>query len=313
MHPDDRPALAAFHAAVLAGQEAELECRVPGFDGTTRWVWTRGTPRREDGRLFSDGISTNVTDRRELAEQREQLFEQQRDQVERLQELDRMKDGLVAVVSHELRNPIGVIRAYADLLLDSTNLTTADRHNAGVIDRTAGHLTRLVEDLLDLANLDAGHIAVELQSISAAQLLTEAVDDRRADAEAKQISITTSFDAHLPLNADPDRLRQVLDNLLGNAIRYTPAEGSVTVCAVAAGDQVAISVTDTGIGIPEDQYPKLFSRFFRATNATKYSSKGSGLGLAVSKAIVEAHGGTIAARTEPGGGTTFAVTLPAGG
>jgi signal transduction histidine kinase len=244
--------------------------------------------------------------------ERELLFRRQQEQVERLQELDRMKDGLVAVVSNELRHPIGVIRAYTGMLLESTGLTNEDRHNAGVVDRTAALLTRLVEDLLDLARLDAGHITVEPQPISAARLLADAVDARRADAETKQIRITTSFDDHLPLNADPERLRQVLDVLLSNAIRYTPAEGSVTVCAVAAGDQLAISVTDTGIGIPAEQYPKLFSRFFRAGNAVRQSSKGTGLGLAVSKAIVEAHGGTITARPEPGGGTTFAVTLPAG-
>jgi signal transduction histidine kinase len=312
VHPDDRPGLAAFHTTTAASRPAELECRIHGFDGVTRWVWTRATPRSEDGRRFLDGISTNVTERREVAEQREQLFRQQQEQVGRLQELDRMKDGLVAVVSNELRDPIGVLRTYAEMLLDSTTLTTEDRHTAGVVDRTAAHLTRLVENLFDLARLDAGQITVDPQPIDAARLLAEAVDGRRADAGSKQITVTTSFDARLPVNADAERLRQVLDNLLGNAIRYTPAEGSVTVCAVAAGDQLAISVTDTGIGIPADEYPKLFGRFFRASNAARKSTKGTGLGLAVSKAIVEAHGGTITARPEPGGGTTFAVTLPAG-
>ncbi|BEL03333.1 hypothetical protein Q0Z83_015240 [Actinoplanes sichuanensis] len=301
VHPEDRPLFVGFHETVRTGQAAEVEVRVIGFDGVVRWVWTRATCRHDDGRLFVDGICTNITERRELADQREQ-------HVVQLERLDRMKDELVAVVSHELRNPIGVIAAYTEELLDDPAL--AGRRELQVIERSSAHLLNLVQDLLDLARLDAGHDTIDPRPVTVARLLREAVQAHQPSAATANVTITADL-APVPIvDGDAGRLRQVLDNLLSNAVKYTPAGGTVTVTSRDDGDTVTITIADTGIGIPAEQYPKLFTRFFRASTATSRGIKGTGLGLAVTQAIVTAHHGTITARPRPRGGTEFVVTLP---
>ncbi|MBG0822969.1 PAS domain S-box protein [Planomonospora sp. ID91781] len=296
VHPEDLPAYTAFDEKVNTGIPAQVECRVIGLDGAVRWIWIRSTPRREDGRLFADGISTDVTERHRLAEER-----------------DRMKDELVALVSHELRNPVGAIRGYVEMLVDTPGLTGTQRMFADVIDRTSAHLLDLVDDLLDLARLDAGHIAIDPRPVSLARLVRQAVDDHRAAAAARHLTVATDLAPHPPVHADPVRLRQVLDNLLSNAVKYTPDGGAVTVGL--GGDDAdraaVVTVADTGIGVPAEEYPQLFGRFFRASTAQEAGIKGTGLGLAVTRAIVEAHGGTAAAAPRKGGGTVFTVRLPA--
>ncbi|GAB3848004.1 ATP-binding protein [Dactylosporangium cerinum] len=311
VHPDDVKEFSGFSASVAADQPAEMEVRVLGFDGVTRWVWTRALARREDGRLFLDGMSSNVTERRVLAEHREELLAEQRQQVERLRELDRMKDDLVALVSHELRNPIGTILGYAEIIGDEPGVSDEVRRYGEVIFRHSSHMQQLVDDLLDLARLGSASLAVNPRPLSLTRALREAVEDHRPAADAKGLTVRLEPGANLTVRADPARLRQVLDNLLSNAVKYTPAGGTVTVAAVSAGDAAAaISVSDTGIGVPAEQYQQLFTRFFRASTALAHGIKGTGLGLAVTKAIVDAHHGTITATPAEPTGTTFTFTLP---
>ncbi|MFC4062923.1 ATP-binding protein [Planomonospora corallina] len=316
VHPDDLPAFIAFHDAVASGRPAEAECRIRGMDGVTRWIWMRGIPRREGDRFLIDGISTDVTERHRMAEERDRLLAGERAQVLRLRELDRMKDELISVVSHELRNPIGTIRASVGTFLNDPELTDEQRMFAEVIDRKSAHLQRLLDDLLDLARLDSGGITIDPRPLPLTPLVLQSVDDHRAAAEAKRLTVTTDAAEDPSVHADPVRLRQVLDNLLSNAIKYTPDGGSVAVTvrreepADGRGPEAVVGVADTGIGIPAEQYSKLFSRFFRASTALQSGVKGTGLGLAITKAIVEAHGGAIAASPREGGGTVFAVRLP---
>ncbi|WP_328467741.1 PAS domain S-box protein [Actinoplanes sp. NBC_00393] len=308
MHPDDLDAFLEFRDRLVDGHPAEVETRLLGHDGQTRWVWTRGTPRLEDDHLYVDGISTNVTERRELADRREQLLAGEQQQVRRLRELDRMKDELVAVVSHELRNPIGIIAAYTDSLLEEPEL--AGRPELAVIERTSAHLVHLVDDLLDLARFDIGQTAIDSRPLRPDRLLRQAVQEHQRQADAQPVTLVAEIGPLPVVPGDAARLRQVLDNLLSNAIKYTPAGGTVTVTADATETSIVFAVTDTGIGIPPEQYSQLFTRFFRASTATSRKIKGTGLGLAVTKAIVEAHSGTIAAEPGPSGGTRFTVTLP---
>ncbi|MCO8275013.1 PAS domain S-box protein [Actinoplanes sp. TRM 88003] len=310
VHPDDTGILDEFNQALLAGEHAEMECRVVGLDGVVRWIWTRAAARFEGDRLFVDGLSTDVTDRHELSERRERLLEQEREQVERLRQLDRMKDELSALVIHELRNPVGVIKAYTEVLLDSPGLAGAERKHATVVDRTTRHLQGLVDDLLDLARLDAGHISIDPAPMAADGVLHEVLHSHHLSAAAKGLRLNAAIKPELEVLADPQRLRQALDNLISNAVKYTPDGGTVTIDAGHHGDNVVITISDTGIGIPAEQYPHLFSRFFRASNAQKSGIKGTGLGLAVTKAIIDAHGGTLTARPAAGGGTEFSLTLP---
>jgi PAS domain S-box-containing protein len=305
IHPDDLPQFRHYRQEMAAGRAAEFECRFTGFDGVVRWVWCRGFPRSEDGVLYLDGIATNVTERREMADQRELLLAREQEQVRRLRELDRMKDELVAVVSHEMRNPIAIIAAYTDSLLEEPEF--AGRTELGAIERTSAHLLHLVEDLLDLARFETGPALLDPRPLRLDRLLRQAVEEHRITA---QVDLVAEIGPLPVVSGESARLRQVVDNLLSNAIKYTPPGGTVTVGAYADREAVTVDVTDTGIGIPVEQYPKLFTRFFRASTAVERKIKGTGLGLAVTKAVVEAHGGTIAAAPGPGGGTRFTVTLP---
>ncbi|GAA2576368.1 ATP-binding protein [Winogradskya consettensis] len=252
----------------------------------------------------------DITDRRRLTEQREQLLEQEQIQVRRLRELDRMKDDLVAVVSHELRNPIGVIRGYAELISADPGLSEPLRQDLVVIERTSDRLAALVDDLLDLARLDAGHRLLNPGPLEPGPLIHDVVQTHRTVAAAQRVSLTCEIGPLPVIPGEARRLHQVLDNLLSNAVKYTLPGGAVTVTASHEGDRIVLTIADTGIGIPAEQYPRLFDRFFRASTATALGIKGTGLGLAVTKAIVEAHGGTITAGPGPDSGTRFTVTLP---
>ncbi|MFC4062417.1 PAS domain S-box protein [Planomonospora corallina] len=311
IHPEDRAAAEAYMDELVAGRPAETEFRIVGLDGVTRWVWPRARPRREGGRLFVDGIATDVTEQHRLAEERERLLAREQAQVDRLRDLDRMKDELVAVVSHELRSPIGAIRGYVEMLLDDLDPAAGRRALIDVADRESGHLQRLTDDLLDLARFDAGRAVIDPRPVPLDRLVRTAVGDHRPEGERGRLTLTAEAAEPLTVHADPVRLRQVLDNLLSNAIRYTPEGGAVLVTAGREGDEAVVTVADTGIGIPAEQYPQLFTRFFRASTAREAGTKGTGLGLAITKAIVEAHGGVITAAPREGGGTVLTVRLPA--
>ena len=315
IHPADMSRMAELRATVV-GRPADAEIRVDGMDGVTRWVWVRAVPRRDGDRLFVDGIATDITERRELADQREQVLTEQRNQNQQLRELDRMKDELVALVSHELRNPMSTIAAYTEMLLDDPGLDPDHRNLITVIDKHSAHMHGLVDDLLDLARLDAGKMRIDRRPIPLARAVRECADGQQPAADAKRLTVTIDVPRHLPVYADPIRLRQVLDNLMSNAVKYTPADGTVTITGhreepVPGAPAVVLRVTDSGIGIPAEQYAHLFNRFFRASNAVSEGIKGTGLGLAITRAIVVAHGGTVSAEPAvPAPGTTFTLRLP---
>jgi PAS domain S-box-containing protein len=311
VHPGDRDRLDGLFATVVAGRPGEAEIRVVGMDGVSRWVWIRAVSRQEGDRLFVDGISTNVTDRRELADQRERLLTDQRQQNRKLRELDRMKDELVALVSHELRNPLSSIAAYTEMLLADPDLVDDHRHLVNVIDKHSKHMNGLVDDLLDVASLESGQMGINPRAIPLGRLVHDSADDQEPLANAKHLVVNITVPRHLPVYADPARLRQVLDNLMSNAIKYTPTGGTVTITGHREDSTTVLTVTDSGIGIPAEQYPHLFDRFFRASNAIEEGIKGTGLGLAISKAIIDAHAGSLRAEPAgPSGGTTFTLTLP---
>ncbi|MFG1928618.1 sensor histidine kinase [Cryptosporangium sp. NPDC048952] len=268
--------------------------------------------RWEEARLFVDGICTDVTDCPRLDEQREQLLAAEQQQVKQLRELDRTKDELVAVVSHELRNSIGVIRGYAEFLLEDPDLPAPLRDPVEIIDRKSAQLREIVDDLLDLARIDAGHIDLVRRPMSLTHLIEEALADHAVTASAKHVEVNADVAPSLTIVGDATRLRQALDNLLANAIKYTPAGGTVGLTARRVPGGVQLAVCDTGIGSPPEQLPRLFTRFFRAGTALEHGISGTGLGLTVTKAIVEAHGGSITAASGHPTGTVFSVWLPNG-
>jgi signal transduction histidine kinase len=227
------------------------------------------------------------------------------EQNEQLRELDRMKDEFIALVSHELRTPLTSITGYLELLEDEDagELSEGQRRFVGVMHRNAQRLLHLVGDLLFLAGLQAGKLAVEQRQVDLAGLARSRMADAMPQAEARHIAMTLLARPAPPVLGDELRLAQLLDNLLSNAIKFTPAGGRVIVTVGTEGERAALDVTDTGIGIPAGDQPHIFERFFRAESATSQAIPGTGLGLTISKAIVEAHGGTIAVSSGTGTGT----------
>jgi signal transduction histidine kinase len=227
-------------------------------------------------------------------------------------ELDRMRDAFVATVSHELRTPLTSISGFLEMMHEEeASLGASGKRYLDVIRRSTERLHALVEDLLLVAQIEARRVELQLAPVDVAELATRSVESARPAAAEKGVHVEVLRD-HPPLvNGDSNRLTQVLDNLISNAIKFTDAGGRVRVEAAAHDGGVKLVVADTGIGIPTSEQGQVFSRFFRASTATQQAIPGTGLGLAISRALVEQHGGRIAFVSEVGKGTEITVTLPA--
>jgi signal transduction histidine kinase len=230
----------------------------------------------------------------------------------RRDELDRLKDEFVLTASHELRSPLTSVQGFAELLmLDKDSLTPRQRETVEIILDNCRHLVRLLNDLLDLARSDAGRLAIRLQPTEVAPLVEDVVRTMRAQTEAASQTLSEEVQPGLPLiNAEPDRIRQILVNLLTNAHEYSPEGASIGIAARAVGAEVEIAVSDNGPGIPPDQLERIFERFTRGDAGLTQRVGGTGLGLAISKSLIELHGGSIVAESSLGGGSTFRVRLP---
>jgi signal transduction histidine kinase len=216
---------------------------------------------------------------------------------------------LTADIAHELRTPLTVIAGYIESMRDGVLLATPERFD--VIYDEIEHLQHLVGDLRVLSQADAGELQLNRQPISTTELLQQAFATFQHQAEQKGIQLVLNLQPDLPLvDGDEVRLAQVLANLLANALRYTPAGGRISLGNRREGNTVAVTVADTGQGIPPDDLPFVFNRFYRADKSRSEESGESGLGLAIVKALVDAHGGTIGVDSTLGNGTTFTVNLP---
>jgi two-component system, NtrC family, sensor histidine kinase KinB len=230
--------------------------------------------------------------------------------VTNLRRLDEMKSGLLSVVSHELKTPLTSIRMAVHLLLEENvgPLTLKQTELVLAAREDSDRLGKIIEDLLDIGRLESGRIEMELQSQSAERLVSEAVRPLEADFRDHGVSIEVDVPTETPpVLADPARIDHVFTNLLTNAMKFTPAGGRVRVFTETGDTEVRFVVEDTGIGIPAEALPRVFDRFFRVTSANKPS--GAGLGLAIAKEIVEAHGGQIRVQSTEGKGSRFSFTL----
>jgi signal transduction histidine kinase len=244
---------------------------------------------------------------RHEAEQAQQLLAFQNEQ---LVELDRLKDEFVSSISHELRTPLTSISGYVELLLEEEQ-DEAKRGHLAIVDRNSERLLSLVTDLLFAARLQYGRLDLERAPVDMERLVLHSVESARPRAQTAAVQLDVEVEAVPTIGGEPARLAQVLDNLVSNAIKFTPSGGRVKVRLCVVDDTIRVEVSDTGIGIPEQEREKLFERFFRAQSALEKQIQGTGLGLYISKAIVDAHGGRIGVDSEPGAGTTFVVELPA--
>ena len=227
-------------------------------------------------------------------------------------ELDRMRDAFVATVSHELRTPLTSISGFLEMLEDEQHaLGDTGRQYLDVIRRGTERLHALVEDLLLIAQIEARRVELQLEPVDLVRLAESAAEAVRPAAAEKAVTLEVKADSPPAVLADEHRLRQVLDNLLSNAVKFTPEGGTVSVSAAADGSGARLVVADTGIGVSEEEQKQVFSRFFRASTATRRAIPGTGLGLAICHALIEQHGGSIEFSSLEGRGTEVSVTLPA--
>jgi heavy metal sensor kinase len=214
-----------------------------------------------------------------------------------------------ADASHELRTPLAILRGSAELALARPRSAAEYQETVAACLRAAERMTRLVEGLLTLARADAGKLDLQQEAVDLRAVVEEQVDLVAPLARGKGVSLTANL-APAKVRGDPLRLGQVVTNLLTNAVQYNRAGGAVAVRLRVAGAAVTLSVADTGCGIPAEDRPHVFERFYRVDKARSRASGGHGLGLAICRSVVEAHGGSIGFETEPGQGSTFWVHLP---
>jgi signal transduction histidine kinase len=234
-------------------------------------------------------------------------------EVTREQELDRLKDEFISLASHQLRTPLSAINIYSQMLHDgyAGNLETDQRKYTENIVKAAGRMQELVNNLLDAAKLTSSQQALNLQPVSLHKIVTGIIHDTEPHLSAKQLRLTFEEPQRLPrIASDPLRLREVFSNLLMNAVQYSLTSGTITVAIKRAGDELITSISDTGIGIPDDSHKKVFAPFYRAQNALPHFQSGTGLGLHFVRLIVRELNGRIWFESKEGKGTTFFVALP---
>ncbi len=233
--------------------------------------------------------------------------------VTRLRQLESVRQDFVANVSHELRTPLSLIKSAAETLIDGgKNDPAVTSRFLEIIDKHASRLTLLIDDLLLLARLDSGRVELDLHTVSVRIAVQESLDDAAPLASGRGVMLRNEVPAQMAARADPVRLRQVLANLIDNAIKYGRSEGKVAVSARATGGgMIEVAVADDGPGIPAEAKERIFERFYRVDKARSREQGGTGLGLAIVKNVVQAHGGDMHVESVPGEGATFCFTVPA--
>ena len=291
-------------------------------DGTMLWAnVTISALRDTQGRLLGFAkLTRDLTGQKhaealEIAgQQREEILEAERSARIEAQRATRIKDEFLATLSHELRTPLSSIIGWTQILKRSADALKPEDLQRGidVIDRNARAQVRLIDDLLDLSRILAGKVRLDLQQVSMLDVARSAIESAEPGARAKDIRLKAILDPHpAPVSADTGRMQQVVWNLLSNAIKFTPKGGQIQVVLQRVNSSIELSVSDTGIGIPESFLPQVFDRFSQKDASTTRSHGGLGLGLAISKQLVELHGGSIRASSQgEGQGATFFVQLP---
>jgi PAS domain S-box-containing protein len=234
---------------------------------------------------------------------------------EALHQAIRARDDMMGIVSHDLRNPASAVKMLARSILaearERSDIPADVAERVEIMQEAAAQIDALIQDLLDVTRLEAGRLTVVRRNVDPAPLVEAALYAMRTLAESSGVTLTASYDDELPrVHADPDRVTQLLSNLVGNALKFTPAGGRVEVRVQQYGEGALVSVVDTGEGIPADQLPHVFDRFFQVSGQRMASRHGAGLGLPIARGIVEAHGGTIWIESAQGQGTTVRFTLP---
>src|SRR4051794_28227804 len=316
LHPDDRERVrTAQRAARETGTPLETEYRFLANDGRVVWLQDSYTiVRDETGRpWYTQGYALDITARKQAEADREALLSRAQLQNERLRELDRMKDEFVALVSHELRTPLTSIRGYLELLLDESETVAFEPAHLewlGGIDPHSERPPPPLEGLLLKAQGNAREGSPGVGEVALAAIVEQSALTAAPVAATRCITLATSAGSLPPVAADPVRIGQVIDNLISNALKFTPAGGLVELRAAVQDGRAVVEIADTGHGMSAAEQERLFERFYRTSRAQTDAVPGVGLGLSIAKAIVDAHGGTITCTSVEGEGSTFSIELP---
>ena len=258
--------------------------------------------------------AADYLERKRVEEEREELLEREHELRQTAEEANRLKDEFLAIMSHELRNPLNVILGYAELLLRSEEIKQSPplQRMADAVKRNAVAQSKLIRDLLDLSRLRSGKLELNRETVSPIAAIENAIETVRMEAEAKNISIEVDAPGEVVfVEADPVRLEQVIWNLLNNAVKFTPHDGRIAVRLRNESDRIVLSVDDNGQGIDESFLPHIFEIFRQADPSTNRSQSGMGVGLAVVQQLVELHGGSVSAHSDGAGtGASFKIHLP---
>lgn len=296
----------SFAAALAAGVAASL---LLSLYLTRRLGRSVGTVAAAAADLAAGRLDARISDPR-LGAEFDQLAAAFNDMASRLQDTEQTRRRMLGDLAHELRTPLAVLDGYLEGIEDGVE--TTDARTLEVLRAQTGRLARLAEDIADVSRAEEGQVRLERRTLDVAELVQAATSVARARFDAKGVSLSTELAVGLAVDGDGQRLGQVLGNLLDNALRHTPREGRVTVrTRRGGGGGVLVEVADTGEGIAAESLGHVFERFYRADAARDRVHGGSGIGLAISKALVEAHGGRLTAHSDgPGAGATFVLELP---
>ena len=301
VHPDDLPAARAVWECAWGGSEAwQIEYRLRRHDGVYRWFLARAAPQLNPSgapeRWF--GTTTDIEDARQAAQS--------------LLDADRQKDEFLATLAHELRNPLAPIRTAICLLTEPKANEQVRSHATAIIGRQVGHMSRLLDDLLDVARITQRKLVLKKERVKVASVVEAAMEAARPLAETKRHQLVADLENGAALvNADPVRLAQVLTNLLNNAVKYTDTGGLIRLATRREGDELCLTVTDNGIGLTPRALEHVFAMFAQEQTAIERSEGGLGIGLALAKGLVQLHGGSLSAHSEgEGQGSCFMVKLP---
>ena len=284
---------------------------IASLAGTARDIADRGDYSLRAQPTSKDEIGVLVETFNRMLDEIESSQRERAVLLEREQEANRLKDEFLATLSHELRTPLNAIVGWVHLLRTGQLPEEERRHAIDRIDRNAHAQAKLVQDLLDVSRITTGKLQLDIRDIDLAAVASSAIDACRPAAEARQVSIVTQFTSGFPTKGDPDRLQQVVWNLLSNAVRFTPASGRVMVSLSRTDGFDTLRVRDTGAGIEPQFVPYVFEPFRQADAASTRAHGGLGIGLTIVRRLTELHGGTVAVASDgPGLGATFTVTLP---
>jgi len=313
VHPDDKERAAAEAAAIFAsGKGGSSRFRWLHRDGREVWIEAQSiVVCDESGPVGMRGVTMDITAAVEAEIERGVLLERESLARQQAEEASRLKEEFLATVSHELRTPLNAVVGWSRLLQSGQLDADGTRHAIEVIERNAASQRQIIEDLLDVSRIVSGKLRISTQPVDLMLIIHAAIDAVQPAAEAKEIEISTHVAApDVIVRADDERMQQVFWNLLANAVKFTPAGGTVDVFLERNGSLAEISIEDTGPGVPPEFLPRIFERFSQADGSSTRKHGGLGLGLAIVRHLVELHGGTVSAANREAGGAVLSVKLP---